>query len=92
MRLADVVDTEQLFRLIQSIPLPKAEPFKLWIAKVAYERIGEIEDLEIGIDRLIETYLRKKYSKVWIFLNKCFNNHKFSKPPPLALLPLHHVL
>ncbi|MBP9190032.1 MAG: Bro-N domain-containing protein, partial [Chitinophagales bacterium] len=55
----DVADTEQLFRLIQSIPSPKAEPFKLWIAKVARERIDEIEDPEIGIDRLMETYLKK---------------------------------
>jgi len=66
MRLTDVADTEQLFRLIQSIPSPKAEPFKLWLAKVARERIDEIEDPEIGIDRLMETYLRKGYSKEWI--------------------------
>jgi hypothetical protein len=62
----DVADTEQLFRLIQSIPSPKAEPFKLWLAKVARERIDEIEDPEIGIDRLMETYLKKGYSKEWI--------------------------
>lgn len=62
----DVADTEQLFRLIQSVPSPKAEPFKMWIAKVARERIDEIEDPEIGIDRLLETYLRKGYSKEWI--------------------------
>ena len=62
----DVADTEQLFRLIQSIPSPKAEPFKVWIAKVARERIDEIEDPEIGIDRLMETYLKKGYSKEWI--------------------------
>jgi hypothetical protein len=66
MRLTDVADTEQLFRLVQSVPSPKAEPFKLWIAKVARERIDEIEDPEIGIDRLIETYLKKGYSKEWI--------------------------
>lgn len=66
MRLTDVADTEQLFRLIQSIPSPKAEPFKLWIAKVARERIDEIEDPEIGFDRLMETYLKKGYSKNWI--------------------------
>ncbi|MEA1786659.1 Bro-N domain-containing protein [Arenibacter sp. GZD96] len=66
MRLTDVADTEQLFRLIQSVPSPKAEPFKLWIAKVARERIDEIEDPEIGIDRLMETYLKKGYSKAWI--------------------------
>ena len=62
----DVADTEQLFRLIQSIPSPKAEPLKLWIANVARERIDEMEDPEIGIDRLMETYLRKGYSKEWI--------------------------
>jgi len=62
----DVADTEQLFRLIQSIPSHKAEPFKLWIAKVARERIDEIEDPEIGLDRLMETYLKKGYSKEWI--------------------------
>jgi hypothetical protein len=64
--LTDVADTETIFRLIQSIPSPKAEPFKLWIAKVARERIDEIEDPEIGIDRLMETYLKKGYSKAWI--------------------------
>lgn len=62
----DIADTEQLFRLIQSVPSPKAEPFKLWIAQVARERIDEIEDPEIGIDRLMETYLKKGYSKEWI--------------------------
>lgn len=62
----DVADTEQLFRLIQSIPSPKAEPFKLWIAKVARERIDEIEDPELGIERLMDTYLQKGYSKEWI--------------------------
>jgi hypothetical protein len=62
----DVLDTEQLFRFIQSIPSPKAEPFKIWLAKVGRERIDEIEDPEIGIDRLLETYLKKGYSKEWI--------------------------
>ncbi len=66
MRLTDVADTEQLFRLIQSIPSPKAEPFKMWLAQVGKERIDEIEDPEIGFDRLMETYLRKGYSKEWI--------------------------
>ncbi|MBE0423080.1 MAG: Bro-N domain-containing protein [Lutibacter sp.] len=66
MRKTDIADTEQLFRLIQSVPSPKSEPFKLWIAKVAKERIDEIEDPEIGIDRLMETYLKKGYSKEWI--------------------------
>lgn len=66
MRETDVADTEQLFRLIQSIPSPKTEPFKLWLAQVGRERIDEIEDPELGIDRLLETYLRKGYSKEWI--------------------------
>lgn len=66
MRLTDVADTEQLFRLIQSIPSPKAEPFKMWLAQVGRERIDEIEDPELGIERLMETYLRKGYSKEWI--------------------------
>lgn len=66
MRVTDIADTEQLFRLVQSIPSPKAEPFKLWIAKVARERMDEIEDPEIGIDRLMETYLKKGYSKEWV--------------------------
>ncbi len=66
MRLTDVADTEQLFRLIQSVPSPKAEPFKMWLAQVGRERIDEIEDPELGIERMMETYLRKGYSKEWI--------------------------
>ncbi len=66
MRITDVADSEQLFRLIQSVPSPKAEPFKMWLAKIGSERIDEIEDPEKGIDRLMETYLRKGYSKEWI--------------------------
>lgn len=62
----DVADTEQLFRLIQSIPSPKAEPFKLWLAKAGRERIDEIEDPELGFDRLMVTYLKKGYSKEWV--------------------------
>ena len=65
-RLTDVANTEQIFRLIQSIPSPKAEPFKIWLAEVGRQRIEEIQDPEIGIDRLMETYLRKGYSKEWI--------------------------
>ena len=63
MRLTDVADTEQLLRLIQSIPSPKAEPFKLWLAKVGYERIEETEDPELAFDRAMGTYLKKGYSK-----------------------------
>jgi hypothetical protein len=62
----DVADTEQLLRLVQSIPSPKAEPFKIWLAKVGYERIEETEDPEKGIDRLMETYLKRGYSTAWI--------------------------
>ncbi|MCP4550990.1 MAG: Bro-N domain-containing protein [Bacteroidetes bacterium] len=66
MRLTDVADTEQLFRLIQSIPSPKAEPFKIWIAKIARERIDEIENPELSFERAMETYLQKGYSKEWV--------------------------
>ncbi len=66
MRQTDIADTEQLFRLIQSIPSPKAEPFKQWLAKTGYERIEEIQDPEKGIDRAMENYLKLGYSKEWI--------------------------
>lgn len=66
MRMTDVADTEQLFRLIQSIPSPKAEPFKLWLAKVAAERLDEMQDPELGIDRALEQYLKLGYSESWI--------------------------
>ena len=66
LRLTDVADTEQLFRLIQSIPSPKAEPFKQWLSKVGRERIDEIQDPEVGFDRLMVTYLKKGYSKEWV--------------------------
>lgn len=62
----DVADTEQLFRLIQSIPSPKAEPFKLWLAQVASERLDEIQDPELTIDRALEQYLQLGYSESWI--------------------------
>ena len=62
----DVADTEQLFRLIQSIPSPKAEPFKLWLAQLATERLDEIQDPEITIDRALEQYLQLGYSESWI--------------------------
>lgn len=64
--LTDVADVEQLFRLIQSVPSPKAEPFKMWLAKIARERLEEIDDPEQGIDRLLEYYHRKGYSQNWI--------------------------
>lgn len=66
MRLTDVADTEQLLRLVQSIPSPKAEPFKQWLARVGYERIEETEDPELAFDRAMATYLKKGYSKEWI--------------------------
>ena len=66
MRLTDVADTEQLFRLIQSIPSPKAEPFKVWLAKVASERLEEMQDPELSIDRALEQYLQLGYSENWI--------------------------
>jgi len=66
MRMTDVANTEQILRLIQSIPSPKAEPFKIWLAKVGYERIEETEDPEKAFDRAMETYLKKGYSVNWI--------------------------
>ena len=66
MRMTDVADTEQLLRLIQSVPSPKAEPFKIWLAKVGTERIEETEDPELAFDRAMQTYLAKGYSKEWI--------------------------
>jgi len=66
MRFTDVADVEQLFRLIQSIPSPKAEPFKQWLAQLGRERLEEIDDPEQGIDRLLEYYHRKGYSENWI--------------------------
>jgi BRO family, N-terminal domain len=66
MRMTDVADSEQLFRLIQSIPSPKAEPFKLWLARVAAERLDEMQDPELSIDRALEQYLQLGYSENWI--------------------------
>ncbi len=65
-RLTDVADTEQLLRIIQSIPSPKAEPFKLWLAQVGRERIEETIDPEQAMDRALETYLKKGYSEEWV--------------------------
>ena len=64
--LTDVLDTENILRLVQSIPSPKAEPFKLWLARVGYERLEETADPEIGIYRALKTYLKKGYSQGWI--------------------------
>lgn len=66
MRLTDAATTEQLFRIIQSIPSPKAEPFKLWLSRVGAERIEETIDPEQAIDRAFDTYLKKGYSPEWI--------------------------
>lgn len=66
MRNTDVADTEQILRLIQSIPSPNAEPFKMWLAQVGNERINETADPELAIDRALETYLKKGYSNAWI--------------------------
>lgn len=66
MRLTDVADTEQLFRLIQSVPSQKAEPFKLWIAQVARERLDQMQDPELSIDQAMSDYKRLGYSDNWI--------------------------
>lgn len=66
MRISDVADTEQLFRLIQSIPSPKAEPFKQWLAQIASERLDEMQDPELTIDRALKEYLALGYSENWI--------------------------
>lgn len=66
MRLTDVADTEQLFRLIQSIPSPKAEPFKRWMAQVAAERLDQLQDPELSIEQAVEDYRRLGYSESWI--------------------------
>ena len=67
LRATDAANTEGLLRIIQSIPSPKAEPFKLWLARVGAERIEETTDPELAISRAFETYLRKGYSKEWIY-------------------------
>ena len=66
MRMTDVADTEQLFRIIQSIPAPKAEPFKLWMAQVASQRLDQMQDPELNIDQAIMDYKRLGYSDAWI--------------------------
>jgi len=66
MRLTDAADTETMLRLIQSIPSPNAEPFKLWLARVGYERLEETADPELAINRALKTYLKKGYSPEWV--------------------------
>lgn len=66
MRITDAADTETMLRLIQSIPSPNAEPFKLWLARVGYERLEETADPELAINRALKTYLQKGYSQDWI--------------------------
>ena len=66
MRESDVTDMQGIFRIIQSVPSPKAEPFKMWLAEVGKERLDEIVDPELTIERALETYLRKGYSREWI--------------------------
>jgi len=77
MYLTDVADVEQLFRLIQSIPSPKAEPFKQWLAQLGRERLEEIDDPELGIERMMEYYHRKGYSEAWI--NQCLKSIEVRK-------------
>jgi len=66
IRLTDMADTETMFRIIQSIPSPNAEPFKLWLAQVGYERVEESVDPELAIQRAMQSYLKKGYSKDWV--------------------------
>lgn len=66
MRVIDMADTETMFRLIQSIPSPNAEPFKLWLARVGYERVEEAADPELAVQRAMKTYLKRGYSPDWV--------------------------
>ena len=66
MRITDVADTEQILRIIQSIPSPKAEPFKLWMAQVASQRIDQLQDPELSISQAVNDYRRLGYSEAWI--------------------------
>lgn len=66
MRKTDVADAKDIFRIIQSVPSPKAEPFKMWLAEVGKERVDEVIDPELAIDRALETYVVKGYSREWI--------------------------
>lgn len=97
MRLTDTTDTETMLRLIQSIPSPNAEPFKLWLAQVGYERLEETADPELAINRALQTYLQKGYSREWInqrlksieirkALTDEWENREVTKPPEFAIL------
>ena len=83
MRLTDVADTEQLFRIIQSVPSPKAEPFKLWMAQVASQRLDQKQDPEKSIDQAIIDYKRLGYSDAWINQRIICDRN---------LLPLHPII
>lgn len=77
LRLTDVADTEQVFRLIQSVPSPKAEPFKLWMAQVASTRLEQMQDPEKSIDQAVIDYKRLGYSDAWI--NQCIKSIEIRK-------------
>ena len=77
LRLTDVADTEQVFRLIQSVPSPKAEPFKLWMAQVASTRLEQMQDPEKSIDQAVIDYKRFGYSDAWI--NQCIKSIEIRK-------------
>ena len=84
--LTEVANTEQLLRLVQSIPSPKAESFKQWLARVGYERIEETEDPELAFDRAMETYLTKGYTKEWSGLStRQFRQRKQQKEKSCTL-------
>ncbi len=85
MRMTDVADTEQLFRLIQSIPSPKAEPFKLWMAQVASDRIDQMQDPELSIQQAMTDYKRLGYSEQWI--NQRLKSIEVRKELPLRKYP-----
>lgn len=97
MRLTDATDTETMLRLIQSIPSPNAEPFKLWLAQVGYERLEETADPELAINRALKTYLQKGYSREWVnqrlksieirkALTDEWEKRGVTKPPEFAIL------
>ncbi|WP_392447398.1 Bro-N domain-containing protein [Capnocytophaga canis] len=88
MRVTDVADTEQLLRLIQSVPSPKAEPFKLWLAQVGSERLDEMQDPEISIDRALQQYLKLGYSESWIN-QRCDPHREFELNEPLKIFSTH---